>query len=110
MTTPTARTPYAACAEEGAEFDDALKKIGIKADPSTVKLTEYEGGLRLYRIAPPLLTPSQARLLTRIVKAARMSGAPDDVSRKNSEKNQQSSHGKNGGKRTDGQGRPCTAC
>lgn len=39
-----------------------------------------------------------------------MSGAPDDVSRKNAEKNQQSSHGKNGGKRTDGQGRPCTAC
>ncbi|GGX56721.1 hypothetical protein ACH4YO_39140 [Streptomyces noursei] len=70
MTSP-ARTPYQACADAGVQFDDALKAIGVKTDPSTVQVTEWEDGMRLHRVAPPQLTPSQTARLTRCLKAAR---------------------------------------
>lgn len=38
-----------------------------------------------------------------------MSGTTEDLSQKNNKRNQQS-EGPNGGKKTDGRGRPCTAC
>ncbi|MGG2458681.1 hypothetical protein ACO0M4_02410 [Streptomyces sp. RGM 3693] len=69
MTTP-ARTPYSACAEEGAKLEAALKEAGIVAKPSTVQVTD-EDGLKATRVAPPLLTPSQIARVTRMVKAAR---------------------------------------
>ncbi|MER7986951.1 hypothetical protein ABTY53_15355 [Streptomyces noursei] len=68
MTTPTGRTPYQACTDAGVQFDAALKAIGIQADPSTVKVTEREDGIRLHRVAPPQLTPSQTTRLTRYLK------------------------------------------
>ncbi|ANZ16788.1 hypothetical protein SNOUR_17445 [Streptomyces noursei ATCC 11455] len=37
-----------------------------------------------------------------------MSGQPDDLSEKNGKRNEQS-QGPNGGKKTDGRGRPCSA-
>ncbi|PJN38075.1 hypothetical protein CG747_24610 [Streptomyces sp. CB02959] len=70
MTSP-ARTPYQACADAGTQFDDALKAIDIQADPSTVKVTEREDGMRLHRVVPPQLTPSQTARVTRYLKAAR---------------------------------------
>ncbi|MFL4491723.1 hypothetical protein ACJ6WD_10780 [Streptomyces sp. VTCC 41912] len=70
MTTTTARTPYQACADAGAKFDDALKAIGIQADPSTVKVTERDG-MRLHRVVPPQLTPSQTARVTGYLKGAR---------------------------------------
>ncbi len=73
MTTP-ARTPYSACAEEGANLDAALKELGIAAPPSTVQMTE-EGGMRVARVAPPLLTPSQtARLIGVVNDGVAMTG------------------------------------
>ncbi|MGG7573338.1 hypothetical protein [Streptomyces sirii] len=69
MTTP-AHTPCSACAEEGANPDAALKDLGIAAPPGTVQMTE-EGGMKVARVAPPLLTPRQTARLTRVVKAAR---------------------------------------
>ncbi|AKA08847.1 hypothetical protein SAZ_26200 [Streptomyces noursei ZPM] len=71
MTTPTGRTPYQACADAGTQLDDALKAIGIQADPSTVKATEREDGVRLHRVVPPQLTPSQTARVTRHLKGAR---------------------------------------
>ncbi|MFE0189281.1 hypothetical protein [Streptomyces sp. NPDC058989] len=68
--TTSARTPYAACAEEGAKFDAALKRMGIVAPPSTVRVTE-EGDMKVTRVAPPLLTPSQTARLVSVVEAAR---------------------------------------
>ncbi|ANZ19979.1 hypothetical protein O1L44_33120 [Streptomyces noursei] len=70
MTSP-ARTPHEACADAGTQFDDALRAIGIKTDPSTVKVTEWEGGIRLHRVAPPQLTPSQTVVVARHLKAVR---------------------------------------
>ncbi|AIA05376.1 hypothetical protein [Streptomyces noursei] len=67
MTTPTGRTPYQACADAGTQFDDALKAIGVQAEPSTVKVTERDG-MRLHRVVPPQLTPSQTTRLTRYLK------------------------------------------
>ncbi|MEU7636589.1 MULTISPECIES: hypothetical protein [unclassified Streptomyces] len=70
MTSP-ARTPYQACANAGTQLDDALRAIGIKTDPSTVKVTEWEDGMQLHRVAPPQLTPSQTARLTKYLKGAR---------------------------------------
>ncbi|PJN37000.1 hypothetical protein CG747_31030 [Streptomyces sp. CB02959] len=103
-----ARTPYSACADEGAQLDAALKAVGIDAPPSTVSVTE-DGGVRVSRVAPPLLTPSQTARLARIVRAARAGdGRPDDLSVRNADQTRRSL-GPNAGKRTDGSGRPCSA-
>ncbi|MFF2813350.1 hypothetical protein ACFVT2_40555 [Streptomyces sp. NPDC058000] len=107
MTSP-ARTPYSACADEGTQLDAALKEVGIDAPPSTVSVTE-DGDIRVTRVSPPLLTPSQAARLTRMVKAARgANGRPDDLRERNADQTRRSL-GPNAGKRTDGSGRPCSA-
>lgn len=102
------RTPYSACADEGTKLDAALREVGIDAPPSAVSVTE-DGGVKVSRVVPPLLTPSQAARLTRIVRAARgANGRPDDLSARNADQTRRSL-GPNAGKRTDGSGRPCTA-
>ncbi|GAA2683931.1 hypothetical protein GCM10009864_66220 [Streptomyces lunalinharesii] len=107
MTSPV-RTPYSACADEGAGLDAALKGVGIEAPACTVSVTE-DGGVKVSRVAPPLLTPSQTARLARIVRAARaVDGRSDDLSARNAERTRRSL-GPNAGKRTDGSGRPCSA-
>ncbi|MEW1675534.1 hypothetical protein AB0O47_20170 [Streptomyces noursei] len=71
MTSTKVRTPYKACADAAAQFDNALRAVGIKADPSTVTVTDWDDGMRLHRVTPPQLTPSQTALVTRCLKAAR---------------------------------------
>lgn len=89
-------------------MDAALREVGIEAPPSTVCVTE-DGGVRVSRVAPPLLTPSQTARLARIVRAARaVDGRPDDLSARNAEQTRRAL-GANAGKRTDGSGRPCSA-
>ncbi|WP_274914502.1 hypothetical protein [Streptomyces sp. WZ-12] len=68
MTGP-ARTPYQVCADAGAQFDDALRAIGIHADRSTVHVTSWEDGMLLHCFAPARLTPYQTITLARHLKA-----------------------------------------
>ncbi|MFD9813947.1 hypothetical protein [Streptomyces sp. NPDC059080] len=69
--TQAVRTPYQARKEAAEQFDEALRAVGINASPSRVESEMHTGGVRATRVAPPLLTPTQAARLVRIVEAAR---------------------------------------
>ncbi|UQA91414.1 hypothetical protein [Streptomyces halobius] len=91
------RVPGTLGREVAKALDAALHTAGIDTDtPSAVLWNTWTAT----RIIPPSMDHAQSELLVRIIEEAAMSGTTDEVSKKNRDKNKESSGSSDSGKNT----------
>ncbi|UQA93824.1 hypothetical protein [Streptomyces halobius] len=91
------RVPGTLAREVAKALDAALHTAGIDTEtPSAVLWNTWTAT----RIIPPSMDHAQSELLVKTIREAAMSGTTDDLSKKNRDKNKESSGGSDSGKNT----------